>query len=71
MGSFCTKNVMFQLETFSWNLCVMTLEGDAKFEGVSSALKNDIKNFVNFKSRLLLSNAFKYSNEKGQKSYVS
>ena len=49
----------------------MTLEGDAKFEGVSSALKNDIKNFVNFKSRLLFSNAFKYSNENGEKSYVS
>ena len=60
----------------------MTLKGDAKFEGLSRGLKNDIKNFVNFNARnpktenlqfdeLLLSNAFKVSHEKGQKSYVS
>ena len=61
----------------------MTLTSNAKFKGkLTSGLKNDIKNSVNFyatsrKSEklhfdgLLLSNAYNVLNEKVQKSYVS
>ena len=60
----------------------MTLKGDAKFKKkVTRGLKNDINNLVNFhassrKSKilningLLLSEAYKVSGEKVQKSYV-
>ena len=61
----------------------MALKGDAKFkEKVTRGLKNDIKKLVNFHASsrkpgkshfdvLFLSKAYKYLNEKVQKSYVS
>ena len=61
----------------------MTQTSDAKFKGkLTSGLKNDIRNLVNFyatsrKSEnlhfdgLFLSNAYNFLNEKVQKSYVS
>ena len=61
----------------------MTLKGVAKFKRkLSCGLKNDIKNLVNFHASsrksenvhfdwVHLSKAFKYLDEKGQKSYVS
>ena len=60
----------------------MTLKGDAKFKGkLTCSLKNDIRNLVNFhlssqKSENMqfgfpLSKAYKDSDEKVQKSYVS
>ena len=61
----------------------MTLKGYAKFKGkLTRELKNDTKNLVNFHASsrkseilhcdgLLLSKAYKFSNEKEQKSYVS
>ena len=60
----------------------MTLKGDAKFlKKVTRGLKNDINNLVNFHAssrkskvlnidRLLLSEAYKVSDEKVQKKYV-
>ena len=63
--------------------CVMTLKGDAIFEEkLTSGLKNEIRNLVNFhassrKSKnlhfdgLVLSKAYKVLDEKVQKSYVS
>ena len=70
---------MFQLE----ELCVMKLKGDAKFKGkLTRGLKNDIRNLVNFHvssqkcenlhfDGLLLSKAYKISDEIVQESYVS
>ena len=61
----------------------MTLKGDAKFKGkLTCGLKNDIRNFVNFREssrksenlhfdRMLLSKAYKDLDEKIQKSYNS
>ena len=61
----------------------MTLKGDAKYKGkLTRGMKNDIKNLVNFhassqKSENLhfdgfrLSKAYKVSDEKVQKNYVS
>ena len=61
----------------------MTLKGDAKFKRkLTCGLKNDIKNLLNFQAssrksqnlhfdRMLLSKAYKYLDEKIQKSYVS
>ena len=60
----------------------MTLKGDAKFKGkLTCGLKNDIRNLVNFHAssrksenlhfdQILLSKAYKYLDEKIQKSYV-
>ena len=48
MGSFCPKNIMFQLENFR-ELCVMMLKGDANFKGkLTCGLKNTIRNLANF-----------------------
>ena len=67
----------------SVELCVITRKGVAKFKGkLTCGLKNDIRNLVNFhasswKSENLhfdwihLSKAYKYLDEKVQKSYVS
>ena len=64
-------------------LCVMTLNGDAKFNGkLTCGLKNDVRNLVNFHASsrksgnfhfygLLLSKAYKDLDEKVQKSYES
>ena len=72
----------YQSENFR-ELCVMTLKGVAKFEGrLTSGLKNDIRNLVNFHAisrksenlhfhQVLLSQAYKDLDEKVQKSYVS
>ena len=61
----------------------MVLKGDAKRRGrLAPDLKNDIKNLVNLHvssrktenlpfDEILLSNAYKYLDEKEQKSYVS
>ena len=61
----------------------MTLKGDAKFKGkLTRNLENDIRNLVNFHVSIpkfenlhfdgfLLSKAYKVSDEKVQKSYVS
>ena len=61
----------------------MALKGDSKFKGkLTRALKNDIRNLVNFRASsrktedldldgLLLSKAYKFLNEKAQKNYVS
>ena len=61
----------------------MTLKGDAKFKRkLTCGLKNDIKNLLNFQAssrksqnlhfdRMLLSKAYKYLDEKIQKSYNS
>ena len=61
----------------------MALKGDAKFkEKVTRGLKNDMKKLVNFHASsrklgkshfdvLFLSKAYKYLDEKVQKSYVS
>ena len=63
--------------------CVMTLKGDAIFEEkLTSGLKNEIRNLVNFHASsrksenlhfdgLVLSKAFKVLDKKVQKSYVS
>ena len=63
--------------------CVMTLKGDAIFEEkLTSGLKNEIRNLVNFHASsrksenlhfdgLVLSKAYKVLDEKVQKSYVS
>ena len=60
----------------------MTLKGDAKFKGkLTPGLKNDKRNLVNFHAssrksenlhfdQILLSKAYKYLDEKIQKSYV-
>ena len=60
----------------------MTLKGDAKFKGkLTSGLKNDLRNLVNFHESswksgnlhfdgLLLSNVYKYLDEKEQELYV-
>ena len=78
-GSFCPKDIMFQLE----DLWVMTLKGDAKFKGkLTRNLKDKIKNLVNFSESsqrsenlpfdgLFLSKSYKDLDEKVQKSYVS
>ena len=82
MGSFCPKHKLFQLK-ISEELCVMTLKRVAKFKRkLACGLKNDLKNLVNLhtssrKSENLhfdwihLSKAYKYLDEKVQKSYVS
>ena len=61
----------------------MRLKGDAKFKGkLTRGLKNDIRNLVDFHASsqksenlhfdgFLLSKAYKVSDEKVQKSYVS
>ena len=61
----------------------MTMKGDAKFKGkLTRCLKNDIRNLVNFHASsrksenlhfngFVLSKAYKVSDEKVQKSYVS
>ena len=61
----------------------MKLKGDAKFkEKLVRGLKNDLRNFVNFHARsrksenfhfdgFILSKAYKVSDEKVKKSYVS
>ena len=61
----------------------MKLKGDAKFKGkLTCGLKNDLRNLVNFRASsrksenlhfdgLLLSKAYKVSDEKVKKSYVS
>ena len=61
----------------------MTLKGDAKFKGKPTCgLKNEIRNLVNFHAsirksenlhfdQILLSKAYKYLDEKIQKTYVS
>ena len=63
--------------------CIMTLKGDAIFEEkLTSGLKNEIRNLVNFHASsrksenlhfdgLVLSKAFKVLDKKVQKSYVS
>ena len=63
--------------------CVMTLKGDAIFEEkLTSGLKNEIRNLVNFHASsrksenlhfdgLVLFKAFKVLDKKVQKSYVS
>ena len=70
---------MFEQE-ISEELLVMALKGDAKFKGaLTRALKNDIRNLVNFHAsshflhfdRLHLSKAYKDLDEKLQKSYAS
>ena len=70
-------------QKLSEELCVMTLKGVAKFKRkLTCGLKNDIRNLVNFyvsswKSKnwhfdwIRLSKAYKYLDEKVQKSYVS
>ena len=67
----------------SEELCVVTLKGVTKFKRkLTCGMKNDIRNLANFhasswKSENLhfdwihLSNAYKYLDEKVQKSYVS
>ena len=64
-------------------LCVRTLKGGGKFKGKQTlSSKNDIRNFVNFHASsrkpkklhfagLLLFKAYKFLDEKVQKSYVS
>ena len=80
MGSFCPKNVMFQLENFSWIMCHDT-EGWCKGK-LTHGLKNDIRNLINFhvssrKSEnlhfdwIFLSKAYNDLDEKIQKIYVS
>ena len=83
MGCFCPKHIMFQLENFRGIMCVMTLQGDAKFKCKPTfVLKSNIRNLVNFhvsrwKSEnlhfdwIFLSKAYKDLDEKTQKSYVS
>ena len=73
---------MLQLENFRGTLSHDT-ERDAKFKGnLTRGLKNDLRNLVNFHASsrksgnfhfdgLLLSKAYKYLDEKVQKSYVS
>ena len=67
----------------SEELCVMTLKGNAKLKRkLTCGLKNDIRNLVNFHASshksenfqflgFLLSKAYKFFDEKIQKSYVS
>ena len=81
MGSFCPKHIMFQSANFRGIMCHDT-QGDVKFEGkLTCGLKNDIRNLVNFHAssrksenlhfdQILLSKAYKYLDEKIQKSYV-
>ena len=64
-------------------LCVMILKGDAMFkEKLTSGLKNDIMNLINFHASkrksenlhsdgIVLSKAYKVLDEKVQKSYAS
>ena len=61
----------------------MTLKGDPKFKGkLTCGLKNDLRNLVNFYAgsrksenlhldQMLSSKAYRYPDEKLQKSYVS
>ena len=75
-----SKSYNVSVRTFQRN---MTLRGVAKFKGkLTCGLKNDIRNFVNFHAssqksenlkfdRMLLPKAYKDSDEKVQKSYVS
>ena len=82
MRSFCAKHIMFQKENFRGVICHDT-KGDAEFKGKPPrALKNDIRNLVNFHASspksenlhfayLLLSKAYKEFDEKVQKSFVS
>ena len=77
------KSIYCFSKKLSEELCVMTLKGVAKFKRkLTCGLKNDIRNLVNFhasswKSENLhfdwihLSKAYKYLDEKVQKSYVS
>ena len=75
--------IYFLAKNISEGLCVMALNGKAKFKGKPTCgLKNDIRNLVNFPASrqksenlhfdwILLSKACKYLHEKIQKSYVS
>ena len=77
-----TKVIMFELKSTE-ELCVMTMNGDAIFkEKLTDGLKNDIRNLVNFHASsrksenvhfngFVFSKAYKVSDEKVQKSYVS
>ena len=73
---------MFQLKNFR-GICIVALKSGAKFKRkLTYGLKNDIQNLISFyvssrKSEnlpfdwMLLSKAYKYLDEKIQKSYVS
>ena len=48
MCYFCRKYIMFEPKSTE-ELCVITLENDAKFEEeLTCALKNDMRNLANF-----------------------
>ena len=48
MCYFCRKYIMFESKSTE-ELCVMTLENDAKFEEeLTCALENDMRNLANF-----------------------
>ena len=82
-GLFLSKAYTVSVRKISEELCVMTLKGVAKFQRkLTCGLKNDIRSLVSFhasswKSENLhfdwirLSKAYKYLDEKVQKSYVS
>ena len=81
MGSFCPKYIMFQLKNFREIMCHDT-EGYANFKGkLSCGFKNNLRNLLNIHASswkfgnlhfdgILLSKAYKNSDEKVQKSYV-
>ena len=49
MGSFCPNYIKVWAKKSTVELCVMTLENDAKFEvGLTCRLKNDMRKLVNF-----------------------
>ena len=82
MSSFCPDHIIFQLKNFRGITCRDT-KADAKFKGkLTYSLKKEIRNLVNFYvssqkvgnlhfDSILLSEQYKYLDEKIQKSYVS
>ena len=74
---------VYTVSVRNYELCVMTLKGVAKFKWkLTCGLKNDIRSLVNFHASswkfqnlhfdwIHLSEAYKYLDEKVQKSYVS
>ena len=83
MGSFCPKHLLFQLENFRGIMCHDTGKVLQIFKWkLTCGLKNDFKNLVNFHASswkyenlhfdwIRLSKAYKYLDEKVQKSYIS
>ena len=82
MGSFRPKRIKISWKSTE-ELCLMTLKSDAKFEQkLTLGSKTDMRNLVNFHASsgksenlhfnmLLLSTAYKVSDEKVQKNYLS